>query len=301
MDDPGHLAGLRADRPHLVGDDHPPTQILEQSRQRGDQGVGAALGEPDAAIALQRVDQGVDRRSREGAAAHQQGVERERLAQVIVLHVAAYLVVDAAPGLQPHQRRRRAQHVAELQEGHVAQLLVALVVDRLGELQKAAVALDVRWICRGDLTIELALVVDVVEMRAVRPEQAVEGRYRQQLDVVGALAPGEREQFVDAGRIGHHRRAGVEGEALIAPDVGAAARFVARLDQGGGEAGALQPDRQRQAAEAGPDHADLAAHAAAARSASSGASERTPSARPIGTGGLPVRIRTLSPSVALPA
>ena len=72
-----------------------------------DQRVGAALGEPDAAVALQLVDQGVDRAGRHRIAADEQGVEGQRLAQLLVLHIARDDRIDRAPGLVAGERRAR--------------------------------------------------------------------------------------------------------------------------------------------------------------------------------------------------
>ena len=101
--------------------------------------------------------------------------------------------------------------------------------------------------------------------------------------------------------IGDHGGPGIEGEALVVVDVGAAARLVALLQQRRLDAGALQADRQRQPAETGTDHhrpphtACCLVHrlslcrllAASARSAS-----------PTGTGGLPETMRKRSQAVS---
>ena len=67
--------------------------------------------------------------------------------------------------------------------------------------------------------------------------------------------PDSAHSSSQAGRIGDHGRPGIEGEAVALPEVGAPAGLVARLDQRGRDARRLQPDGERQPAEAGADDA----------------------------------------------
>ncbi len=298
--------GLRASSLQLDPRDlgvqlQPAAQILEQPDHPLHQRPGAAAGKPDTALALQGMDQRVDGRGLERIAAHQQRVKGQRLAQPVVLHELGHHAVHVAPGLQLGQLRRDADHAAKRQEGHGAELDVALLVHRPRIGEKALIAGHVTRVERVDLPVQLGLVVDVVEAVAVLPAQPVEGADRQQLDIVGHALAGAAEEFFQRRRIGDHRRPGVEGEALVAVDVGAAARLVALLQQRRLDAGTLQADRQRQPAETGTDHhrpphtACCLVHrlslcrllAASARSAS-----------PTGTGGLPETMRKRSQAVS---
>ena len=63
-----------------------PSDPLEMPDHARDEPVGAAFGEPHAAILFQLMDQRVDRTGLHRIAADQQRVERQRLAQLLVLH-----------------------------------------------------------------------------------------------------------------------------------------------------------------------------------------------------------------------
>ncbi len=251
-----HAAGasaLRFDARHRGVQLDAAADVLEQPGQRLDQRPGAAAREPHAPAPFQCVDQRVDRGGGEGIAAHQQRMEGKGLAQVLVLDEARDHAVDAAPGLQARELRPGLDHVAEGEEGHGAELDVAFLEHRLRIGQEALVAGDVGRVARVDLAVQGLLVVQVVEVAAVFPAQAVEGRDRQHLDVVLHALAGRGEQLLDAGWIGDHRRAGIEHEALVLVDVGAAARLVAFFEQRGLHAAGLQADGQGQAAESGAD------------------------------------------------
>ena len=138
-DDTRGATGVGRDRADLVRKQKPSAKIQEKPRQSVDESMGAAPGEPHAAVPLQSVDQGVDRGRGEGAAADQQRMERERLAEVVVAYIPGDLAVDAAPGLEPDQLGRRGQHVGELEERYVAEPLVPLGVDGFRELQESTV------------------------------------------------------------------------------------------------------------------------------------------------------------------
>ena len=90
-----------------------------------------------------------------------------------------------------------------------------------------------------DLLVQLGLVVDVVETVAIFPAQPIEGADREQLDVIGHALAGAGEEFFQRRRIGDDRRPGIEGEALVVIDVGAAARLVALFQHRGLDAGTL--------------------------------------------------------------
>src|SRR3546814_13837129 len=70
-----------------IGEAQRAAQPLEMRRHRLDEAVGAALREPDAAVLLQLVDQGVDGAGLHRIAAEQQRVEGERLAALLILQM----------------------------------------------------------------------------------------------------------------------------------------------------------------------------------------------------------------------
>ena len=303
-DHPRRAIAERRDLRHRIAEPQRAADRLEMLHHARDQPVGAAHREPDAAVLFQFVDERVDRARRHRVAADEQGVERERLAQHRILDVGRNDRVDRSPRLIARERRRRLQHRCEIEEGDVAELLVALTVDAGGIFEEAPVAVDIGGLEPGDALHQRALVVRIIERRAVGPIEAVEGRHRHQIDVVGDVAARERPQFLEAVRIGDDGRPGIEGEAVALPIISPPARPIAALDDRGGDARRLQPDRQREPAESGTDDD----RAAAGRSGEGRCridhewgvlSTRT--ARPTGTGGLPIRTRALSRKVERPA
>ena len=91
-------------------------------------------------------------------------------------------------------------------------------------------------------------------MRAVLKADPVERRHRHQRHVVGQLASAQLPQFLEQERRGDDGRAGVEGEAVLPVDVGAAAGRIELFQHGDAIALGAEPDRRRQSAEAAADH-----------------------------------------------
>ncbi len=247
----------RVDLHHLFAEAQRSAQPLEQAGHALCQLVGAAPRPPDPAVLFQLVDQGVDRAGGHRVAAHQQGVERERLAQVLVLHIVADHRIDRAPRLVAGQRRGGLHHAGEIEEGLVPQLDVAFLVDPGGVAHEFVVACRIPRGDASDLAAQGHFVVRIVEGDAVGPIEPVERHDRHQVDVVRHVLRGERPQFAQGIGIGDDGGAGVEGKALALPDVGAAAHFVARFHQRGLDAGRLQPDSKGETAEAGADDTGL--------------------------------------------
>ena len=131
--------------------------------------VRASLGEPDAAVAFQFVDERVDRAGRHRVSADEQGVKRERLPQLLVANEARDRRVDGSPCLVAGKLRGRPEHAFEIEKRDRAQLLIALDVNAFRIAEKAAVALDVRGLQSFDLPRELLVVIDVIEGGAVGP------------------------------------------------------------------------------------------------------------------------------------
>ena len=104
-----------------------------------------------------------------------------------------------------------------------------------------------------NLPVHGVLVIGIVEMRAVFPAQPVERRDRQQFHIVGHTLAAKGKQLFQRARVGNHRGAGVEREALVFVHIGAAAGLVPGLEKRGLYTCGLQPDGQRDTAEAGAD------------------------------------------------
>ena len=168
----------------------------------------------------------------------------------------------------------------------MAQLLIAFVIDARGIVEEPRIALDIPGIEPRDLGAQVRFVVRMIEAGAIGPVEPVEGADRHQRHVAIDRSSRKPPQFLKAIRIGDDGGAGIEGEAVTQPEIGAAAWLVARLAHGRRDAGRLQPDRQRQTAEARADHRHPLRHDTPPST--------TLAALPNGTGGLPQRMRALS-------
>ena len=136
----------------------------------------------------------------------------------------------------------------------MAELEIALVVHARTVIEEPVIAGDIFGVQLGDLGAETRFVVRIVEIGAVGPVQPVERHHGDEVDILADMVAGQRPEFFQARRIGDHGRAGVEGEAVLFPEIGTATGLVAAFDDGGGDSGGLQADGERQPAEAGPDN-----------------------------------------------
>ena len=164
---------------------------------------------------------------------------------------------------------------------------------------KPLIAFGVRRVLGANLIEKPRLVAAVIEGIAVFPKQAIERVHIQELDIVLKLASAEVEEFLQRGRIGDHSRPRIEGEPVLLIDIGAPAKAVAFFKQDGLNPRRLQPNSEREPAEARTDYccfchyppcACVVARAARARFRYF-SSPRQPRARLTGTGGFPARIR----------
>ena len=227
--------------------------LLVELHESADERARCPAREEDAPVPLEVVDEGVDGARLEGVPAHEERVEAQRLAQVVVLDEALDGAVDRAVGPQANEVGGHLHHVREAQERHAGQLLVALDEDLPRVRDEGAVASDVARREPPDLLLHVLLVAVVVEGDAVGPGQAVEGSHRQHLDVVGHPPAGHREELLEALGRGDDGGAGVERVALVPVDVGAAPGEVALLEENGADAAGLEPDGGGEPAEAAPD------------------------------------------------
>jgi hypothetical protein len=115
------VAGL--DRLDVAAETDRAAELAEPLHERPHEGAGPAEREEDAPLALEVVDQRVDRRRAERVAADQKRVEAEGLPQVRVADEARHGRVDRAVGLQAHQLRGDPHHaVGERQATRVEAL-----------------------------------------------------------------------------------------------------------------------------------------------------------------------------------
>ena len=267
---PGARIGQVVDRPPrgacegrvlhgLAGQQETAAEVDEQAHQGAHQDVHAAARIEHAPAPFEIVDEGIDGAGLERISPYQERVEAERLANPFVADVARHRPVHRAVGAQAGELRRHPHHVPEAQERRGGQLLVAGGEHAPRVVQEAAVAGAVGRIAAPDLCCQRCAIGAIVEAVAVRPQQPVERVDRQQLDPVAQVCSGHGEQVLQQGRIGYHRRAHVERETPVPPDVRPAARLLARLEQRGCHARRLQPDGGREPAETAADHRDARA------------------------------------------
>ena len=122
------------------------------------------------------MNQGVDARRLERVAADQQGVERQDLAQALVLHVARDEAIDRAIALQAQQVGNDLDHVPDAQKGNGRQLSETLGEDALAAADELQIALDIGRVGAEaeDLRPHPLLVPRIVEVHPVWEEDAVE-------------------------------------------------------------------------------------------------------------------------------
>ncbi len=285
----GRPLAQRFDLRHRIAKLQHPAQPFELAHHARDQPVGPALREPNPAIALELVDQRIDGTRRHRIAADQQGVERQRLAQLLVLHEGRNHRIDAAPRLIFGQRRCRLHHRGKVEKRDMAELFIALAINARRIVEKPAIPVDIGGIEPRDLAHQDIVVIGVIEIGAVGPVEPVKGIDGRQRHIIGQPVPGQRPQFLQRIGRGDDGGSGIEGETVALPIISAPARLVAAFDDRRRHARALQPDGERQPAEPGAD-LHRALHAVFSR-----VSPRIAAiARPIGTGGLPVNSRAWS-------
>src|SRR5690606_24130633 len=100
-------------------------------------------GEPDASVALEFVNQRINRAGGHRVSTHEQGMERQGLAQLVVAHEPRDYRVDRTPGLVSGQMRCSAQHRLEIEKRDRPELFVALGVNPFGIPEEATIAFEV--------------------------------------------------------------------------------------------------------------------------------------------------------------
>ena len=100
-------------------------------------------------------------------------------------------------------------------------------------------------------------------MRSVVEADAIERRQRPQIDVVGHAPAAERPEFLEQERRGDDGRTGIEGEAVLAIDIGAPARRIELFQHRDAIAARPEADRRGKSAKARADHDRMRATVAA--------------------------------------
>ena len=226
-------------------------ELGEQAGERADDGGGSAERVVDAPLPLQPVDEHVDGAGLEGVSADQQGLEGEDLPEPLILHEAGDEAVDRLVGAEPDHVGDDTEHLADTVEGAVCELQVADVEDLLRLGDEPLVVVDIAGVDGADVGEQTLFVSDVVEAGAVVELDAVEGIYRDELEVVFTLAPDEFEEFVEQVGGGDDGGAGVEGEAVALEDRGATARLFVGLEDGDVPAAGAETDGRSEPSEAG--------------------------------------------------
>ena len=232
-----HDAALAFDQPDHALDD------LARSAHR----------EMHAPAALQMRNEAQDGGGRERVPADQQRVKAQHRADAFVLHVAGDQPVHRAVALQPDQFGRDLQHRRPVGERNVDQLGEAHIEDGFGLLHETFVAVDILGCEAGDFAPHRVRVAGIVEVLAVVEADAVEGRDRPQVDVVGKGLAAQRPQFFQQEGRGDDGRSAVEGEAVLPVYIGATAGRIEFLEHGDAVAAGAEADRRGEAAETGAD------------------------------------------------
>src|SRR5829696_7524713 len=211
--DAGYPALVDQNLPDFGVEPQGASQLAQEASHGLDNGPRAAQGVPDAPLALQIVDQGVDARRLERVSAHQQGVEREDLAQALMLHVPGNEPVDRAIALQAHQVGDDLDHVPDAKKGSGRQFGKALGEDLLAAADERQIALDVGLIRAQaeNLRRHPLLVTRVVEVCPVWEEDAIKRIDGNKRQVILRPAAGEGEQLGDQPGRGNDRGSTIEG------------------------------------------------------------------------------------------
>ena len=252
----GHAGGAAfrdLDPRHLRLVAHAAAQALDQPDQPLHQRAHAAHGVVDAVRTLQMRDQAVIRRGGQRIAADQQRMEAECDPQLRMAEIVGDLGIDRAVALQADQVGHRGQQRAELVEGLVDQLGEGDVVDLLAVADEAVEATGILRRDARDLRPHGVEVRVAGQRLTVVEADLVEGVDRPQVHVIGQAPPGDLPQLLQQVGRGDDGRAGIEGEAVLAEDIGAAARAIQLLQHRHPVAAGAQPHRGGQPTKARAD------------------------------------------------
>ena len=241
LGDLGAIAQLAADMAHQIG-------------HRLHQRAGAAHGVVHAPPLLQIVDQAVERGGVERIAADEQRMKAQREAQFRAFHPVRDIGVDAVVPAQPQQPWQHGDHLVDLVKRLVRHFRKGEIVDALAVAGEAVIARQIVGRDAGDLGAHRRRVAGAVHHVAVVEADLVERVEPLQRHVLREIAPAQLPDVLEHERRGDDGRPGVEGEAVLSPDIGAPAGAVEPLQHRHLETARAQPRGGGEAAEARADH-----------------------------------------------
>lgn len=204
---------------HLVGlgpQHNASALICNHPRHRIRDGLHAAHGIMHAERLFEMVHQDIHRGHVERIAADEQRMERQRKAQTLILHPPCRMGIDRP--VRPVQNELR-QGLCQIEEAvHRAppHILVAEVIARLAVLQEPVIPGQIARRNARHFRPHRVSVLAGGEMRPVRPEDAIEGQHRAQVDIRVEIAPAVGPEVAQPLRNGHDGGAEVKAVAALA-------------------------------------------------------------------------------------
>ena len=185
-------------------------------------------------------------------------MEAEHDAQPLILDEPADQRIDTAIAAQPYQVGRNPDHIANGPERGIAQFLEPDAARRLAQPHEALIAGDIAGRQPRHLGPHRVGIAGAVEAGPIGEPDPIERRHRLQRHVIRHGPTAQPPQFLQQERRGQDRRAGVEGEPVLAEHRRPPTGCIQLLQHGDPVTPSAQPDRRRQAAETRPDHHRMA-------------------------------------------
>ena len=177
------------------------------------------------------MDKAVNAGGIERAAAHEQGLDRERLADFGVLQVLAHELPDGAVGAQASKCGYFGQHGRQLVERLVREPGEPCVEKLARVLDERQIAVRVGWLKAANLGQRILDSAAVIEGRAVLIIEAIPGFERYECDVVFALLAKQLEQLVKEERRGDNGRPRVVAKAAAFKHLSASPQTVTAFQE----------------------------------------------------------------------
>ena len=253
-DDSRRTASSQRDLLHRGIEPNLDPDILQEPDQAPHDRRRASHREVNPPLALEPVDQEIDRGRPKGIAADQQRLKGEHLPERVVFDVVRHETVEASIGSKAHEVRNDPHHVAKPRKIDVGELGISDVEDPLRVRHELPVAVDVGGVELRDLREQTLIVPDVVERSTVREHNSIERVDRDELEVVCPLLSEQFEQLIKQIGRGDHRWPGIEVKAVPFEGARASTRLTPRFDDRDAVAHRAKPCSRGQPSEAGPDH-----------------------------------------------
>ena len=224
-----------------------------QAFQRPHQGARAAHRKKDPVGAFQIMDQGINAGGVKRRAAEQQGLDRKGPAQLVVLQVLADPLPDALVASEPGQSRDLLHHGHELVKGLMREAGEADLKHGSGVGHQRFIAgaigrTDTAYL--GQRVGHAAAVVKPVAIGEMKPVPGVE---RPEFNMVPAPLIEQCKQLIEQKRGRDHRGTGVMAITAALKDLRPAAEGIEPFHQPHLQPQGAEPERARDAAEAGAD------------------------------------------------